>query len=219
MRFEYLSHSMLGRHRIDMCILMYMSAPKPLPKNAILIPENAKKVFSGYMYDTYQWQQKMYDGSYETFEMLRRPDTVEIIAIDGDEVIVTEESQPNIQAPFWSIPGGRVDTGEDIYKAAKREMLEETGLEFESWQLVHIQQPARKIEWFIYTFVATRLKNHQQPRLDSGEKITLHRFSYDKILNMIREGRFLASSYLSTKILNNKQTLKDILDDEVLADA
>ncbi len=36
------------------------------------IPPNAKRVFKGIIFDVYQWQQKMFDGSKETFEMLKR---------------------------------------------------------------------------------------------------------------------------------------------------
>ena len=47
-----------------------------LPKGARLIPPEADRVFRGEIYEVYQWPQKMPDGSVETFEMLRRPDTV-----------------------------------------------------------------------------------------------------------------------------------------------
>ena len=40
----------------------------------------------------------------------------------------------------WSIPGGHVDPGEDIYRAATRELLEETGVEAEPKGVIHIHQ-------------------------------------------------------------------------------
>ncbi len=40
----------------------------------------------------------------------------------------------------WSIPGGHVDPGEDIYRAATRELLEETGIEAEPRGVIHIHQ-------------------------------------------------------------------------------
>ncbi len=43
---------------------------RTLPKNAILIPDHATCVFRGMLFDVYQWQQEMFDGSIETFEML-----------------------------------------------------------------------------------------------------------------------------------------------------
>jgi len=40
-----------------------------IPKNARLVPEEAKLVFKGIIYDVYQWEQKMFDGTFSTFEM------------------------------------------------------------------------------------------------------------------------------------------------------
>lgn len=53
-----------------------------LPKGARLIPREAELVFRGEIYKVYQWPQKMPDGSVKTFEMLRRPDTVMVIALE-----------------------------------------------------------------------------------------------------------------------------------------
>lgn len=44
------------------------------PKSKQPIPENAKLVFKGKIFDTYQWEQEMYDGSRVTFEKIKRPD-------------------------------------------------------------------------------------------------------------------------------------------------
>ena len=68
---------------------------RTLPDNAILIPDNASCVFRGVLFDVYQWQQKMFDGSHGTFEMLRRPDTIAVVAIDDDgKIIACHEEQP-----------------------------------------------------------------------------------------------------------------------------
>ena len=78
------------------------------PKNMRLPPPEAKRVFAGVIFDTYQWQQKMFDGSFSTFEMLKRPDTVEVIALKGDRIIVLEQEQPTLGS-FRILPGCRSD--------------------------------------------------------------------------------------------------------------
>src|SRR5258708_1287456 len=123
---------------------------KSTPKDAVLIPGSAECVFRGKIFDIYQWQQKMFDGSEATFEMLKRPDTVTVIPIADDKILAIEDEQPHSGSRL-SFPGGRVDSDEEnTLVAAKREAKEETGYEFDNWKLVNVTQPHTKLEWFIY---------------------------------------------------------------------
>ena len=45
------------------------------------IPAHAECVFSGIRSDVYQWNQEMYDGSFQVFEMLRFLDGSFAVAI------------------------------------------------------------------------------------------------------------------------------------------
>ena len=143
-----------------------------LPKNAKLVPETAKRVFKGKIFDVYQWEQELFDGSHATFEMLKRPDTVNVFAIKDGKLVVLEQEQPRLGV-FYSVAGGRHDNPkESELDAAKRELLEETGMKFKNWRLIHAIQPFVKMEWFVYTFLATDFESEVEPQLDSGEKIT-----------------------------------------------
>ena len=154
---------------------------KYVPTNAKLIPDNATKVFSGIIFDVYQWQQKMFDGSTETFERLKRPDSVQIIAIKDEKIIVLEQEQPDIGF-FYSFPGGRHDEEEeDELEAAKRELLEETGMKFSNWKLVSTIQPLSKIDWIIYTFIASDFSDQTNQNFDTGEKITVTYKTLDEV--------------------------------------
>lgn len=154
---------------------------KVVPVNATLIPEKAERVFKGTIFDVYHWQQEMFDGSYETFEMLRRPDSVNIIGIHDNKLVVVREQQPGTE-PWFGIPAGRHDVeGETELEAAKREMKEETGLSFKNWRLLSVDQPSGKLEWFDYTFLATTLTSEEKQSLDVGEKIEVHYMSLEEI--------------------------------------
>jgi len=60
-----------------------------------MIPPEAQCVFAGEIFSVYQWPQRLYDGSVATFEMVRRPDTVFVIAVDdAGNVLVNDEEQP-----------------------------------------------------------------------------------------------------------------------------
>jgi hypothetical protein len=131
------------------------------PKSKQPIPDYAKRVFKGVIFDVYQWEQEMYDGTKATFEKLKRPDTVVVFPVLPDgRILLTEQEQPG-KEPFIGATGGRVDEGEEILAAAKRELLEESGYEAEKYTLWHAAQPASKIEWAVYLFIAKGLKKLQ----------------------------------------------------------
>jgi ADP-ribose pyrophosphatase len=147
---------------------------KIVPQDAILIPDQAEKVFSGVIFDVYQWQQDNFDGSKATFEMLKRADTVTAIAIADDKILTIEDTQPHVGTRL-GFPGGRVDEEDgDTLSAIKREVLEETGYQFENWKLIQVIQPHPKLEWFVYAYLAWEGKKVTEPHLDVGEKIKLN---------------------------------------------
>lgn len=57
---------------------------------------------------------------------------VSIILRRGEEFLLIKRGHaPNLGS--WAFPGGRVETGEDLEQAARRELLEETGLRAHSY--------------------------------------------------------------------------------------
>lgn len=160
------------------------------PKSKQPIPENAKRVFKGILFDVYQWEQDLYDGSRTIFEKLKRPDTVLIFPVLPDgKILLLEQEQPQ-KGMFVSTAGGRVDEGEDILTAAKRELLEETGYIGEEFILWDAQQPISKVEWAIYTFIAKGLKKIEEANPDAGEKIKPLPVSFDELIGMVISKNF-----------------------------
>lgn len=154
------------------------------------IPENAKLVFKGVIFDIYQWQQEMYDGSTATFEAIKRPGTVQVIPTVGDKVLLSYEEQPG-KPRRHTFFGGRMEEGEEPLAAIKRELLEETGLESNQWELYKEYQAGGKIEWPIYLFVARDCKKITEPRLDPGEKIDIKEFSFDEFVDIVSREDFM----------------------------
>lgn len=160
------------------------------PKSKQPIPDNAKKVFDGALFDVYQWDQELFDGSKAIFEKLKRPDTVVVFPVlDDGKIILTEQEQPG-KEPFIGGTGGRVNEGEDILEAAKRELLEESGYEASKFILWDAQHPTSKIDWVVYTFIAKGLKKVTDISLDAGEKITLKAVSLDEFVDIAMNKNF-----------------------------
>lgn len=177
-----------------------------IPSYSVTIPPQAEQVFKGVIFDVYQWQQEMFDGTYETFEMLRRPDTVKVIAIKDGKIIILEQEQPN-QKAFFDIPGGIHDSdGESELEAAQRELREETGMTFRTWKLLSVVQPNRKIDWLLYTFLATDLIDTATPELDAGEKIELHLVTLEEAKEMLSSKK----ARVFPKDLENVNSITDL---------
>ncbi len=166
----------------------YMAIKRPTSKQQL--PEDAALVFKGSLFDVYQWQQQMYDGTFETFEKLKRPDTVVVFAVlDDGSILLTKQEQPG-KSLFIGAAGGRVDEGEGIEEAAARELLEETGYRAKELKLWHSEQPISKIEWAIYVFIAKGIEKVDGQTLDAGEKITLYPVSFEDFIDIAISDEF-----------------------------
>ena len=183
---------------------------KTIPEGAILIPDNAVKTYSGVIFDVYQWPQEMFDGAKKTFEMLKRWDTLQIIAIKDGKIVIVKDEQPG-RPVQTHVPGGRSDDSDTSWlAAAQREMLEETGMSFKNWRLIAVEQPQPKIEWFGVFYLATDFVDQIDQNLDSGEKIEVLRWDFNYLRNYVLTGTEPTLNYM-IPLMNACKTLDDLL--------
>lgn len=147
------------------------------------IPDHAKLVFKGVLHHIYQWEQEVFDGSFQTFEAIKKNDSVTIVAVVGDKIIINNEEQPG-KPPFLALPGGMGEEGSSPLEDAKRELLEETGYESDDWIEWFSSDVLNhgKIEWNNHFFVARNCKKTGEPHLDPGEKIEVTLVTFDGFL-------------------------------------
>lgn len=162
------------------------------PKSRQPAPPHARRVFEGDIFDVYQWDQVLFDGSTKIFEKLKRDDTVTVAASTGEQklMLLTDE-QPG-REPILTFPGGRMDEDEDPLPAAKRELLEETGYESDDWELWKAYQPVTKIDWALYIFIAKNCRKIAEPHLDAGERISMNLVTLDELTSHINEKGFMS---------------------------
>lgn len=185
-------------------------ALKTLPPSNALIPDDAVMVFEGQIYDVYQWPQQMFDGTVKTFEMLKRPDTLQVIVVKGKQILLVNDEQPG-RSPRRHFPGGRLDAGEEWLEGAQRELREEAGLQCADWRLLDVQQPIIKIEWFTPIFLATNITSEGPQQLDEGgERITLEWSDFDDVREQVLSGREQMMQYL-VPFFNRVRSLDELL--------
>lgn len=155
------------------------------------IPKEAKLIFKGILFDTYQWQQKQFDGSVKTFEMIKRKSTVDIVCIVGNKFMVLLEEQPNSPA-FFCLPGGRVEDGENSIATAKRELLEESGYEAGYLKVLFEWFGPSKMHFHESLILARNCKKIASQNPDSGEKISVKFINFEEFLALVRIPSFRA---------------------------
>jgi len=173
-----------------------------------MIPKKAKKVFKGIIFDVYHWEEKMFDGTYSTFEGIKRRPTVQLIAIVGDKLLLQKEEQPMF-GKFISLPGGVVDENEKSMDAAKRELLEEAGMKASKIKFWRKTEFLKRIEWNTDYFIMKGCKKIGRQNLDSGERIEPMLVSFDKFVEIVSKEDFRNKDF-SNYIFRLKQDKKKL---------
>ena len=172
------------------------------------IPRHAKKVFSGIIFDAYQWKQKMFDGSTQIYEALRRMNTVGVIGTQDGKIVLCVQEQPGMKET-WTLLGGRQEKNETALQCAKRELLEEAGMASDEWELLSVSEPSHKIDWKIYLYVARNCRTVAMQTLDPGERIRVVKVSFERFLEIASSEKF-RDTYLSNTVLRMRLDQKQV---------
>jgi ADP-ribose pyrophosphatase YjhB (NUDIX family) len=174
-----------------------------------MIPKKAKRVFKGDFFEVYQWQQKQFDGTFATFEAVKRRPTVQIIATMGNKIILLREEQPTY-GKFISIPGGNFESFKDTPKKAMlRELKEELGMKprkVESWKTDYY---SKKVEWPTHYYFARDCIKVSEPHLDAGERIRPFLVSFEEFVELSSKPNF-RNRFFADYMFRLKQDKKEL---------
>lgn len=136
---------------------------------------------------------RMPDGTLiPDYYVLEYPEWVNAVAItDDDQVILVRQYRHAVGEEVLEIPGGCVEKGESAEEAIKRELLEETGYEFDQIEFISelYANPATATNK-TYGYLATGGRKIAEQNLDSGEDLIIEFVSLDKLKELVLDNKF-----------------------------
>ncbi len=129
------------------------------------------------------------DGRKSFREVIRHPGGVVAVAMkDENTILMVKQYRYAIQKVSLELPAGKLEKGEDVHEAIKRELLEETGYRAKNWKdLGYINTTPGICDEKLYLFLATDLY-YDAPCPDDGEIIEAYEYKLDDIFEMIKNG-------------------------------
>jgi len=113
-----------------------------------------------------------------------------MLAVDErGRVLLVRQYRLPARASLWELPAGRLDEGETPLKAARRELLEETGYRARTWKkLVSFYASPGYVSEKLTIFVATGLTGGQARPMED-ERIECRWFTQRELRAWIRAGK------------------------------
>ena len=126
----------------------------------------------------------------EDYYIVSKGDVAMVLPVTKDgNVILVQEYRHGCKDYVWQIPAGIIDSGETPLEAARRELLEETGYEAESWELLgwwYIASPRMPDRQFV--FVARDVHHVGPSHPDAVEEIVTREFSWNDAIRKVLAG-------------------------------
>lgn len=125
-------------------------------------------------------------------DIVRHPGSVVIMAVDETRrqprVLLIRQFRYAAGRELWELPAGRIDEGENLLAAAKRELLEETGVMARNWKraLFFYVSPGFLDETMTIFLARTLQRGKANP--DDDEVIRSRFFSVSRAAKMVMSG-------------------------------
>jgi len=114
-----------------------LRSPKRLHKVKVL---SSRQGFKSPLFTVVTEQVREPGGYTARRDIVHHPGSVVIMAIDdskaGPRVLLERQYRHAARGFLWELPAGKIDRGEQPQKAAKRELLEETGYTARRWRQI-----------------------------------------------------------------------------------
>jgi ADP-ribose pyrophosphatase len=127
-------------------------------------------------------------------EVLRRPDSVSIVALEGDLLVLVRQTRAGADERTLELPAGTIEDGETPEECAARELVEECGLTAGSWRKLgsYWAAPDYSTE-YVHAFEATELADVGIGEREEGDDLVMERLPLRGVLGEISDANSLAT--------------------------
>jgi ADP-ribose pyrophosphatase len=138
-------------------------------------------------------------GIIPSFYVNEYPDWVNAFALTKDgKVLMVRQYRHGINSIEIELPGGVSEKGESMEEACRREVLEETGFSFESFQyLGKISANPSTTNNFMHMFLARGGELTHAQNLDESEELEVIELSIEEVKTLVREHKMAQSLHVN----------------------
>ena len=118
---------------------------------------------------------------------------------EDNKVVMVRQYRHSVGEVCLELPGGCVDdTDKDYQSAIARELLEETGYIFSSYESLGkiSANPSTNTNW-MHMFLAKGGKKVNEQKLDHNEEIIIELYSIDELKKMVRENKIIQAMHIT----------------------
>jgi ADP-ribose pyrophosphatase len=127
-------------------------------------------------------------------EVLQRPDSVSIVAVDGGMIVVVRQTRDGARGRTLELPAGSIDDGETPEECAVRELVEECGLTAGSWRkLGEFWAAPDYATEYVHAFEATELEDVGIGEREEGEDLVMERLPLRGVIGELSDANSLAA--------------------------
>lgn len=170
---------------------------------------NQQEIYSGRVFRVTKDTVLLENGAEGIREIVHHHGGAAVVALDEHgRVILVRQYRHAIGREMWEIPAGKLESGEDPFEAAKRELAEEGGVTADVWQELGVIYPTVGYATeAIYLYLATRL--HPVPmHLDEDEFLEPSYLPLEQVMDWIMQGKLQDSKTVIGCMKADKLTRK-----------